>query len=77
MDFGIVVTAKGLLFFGGELAERLADIACGILGAHHKADLARWVGWDGGVGVLGNREDLLAILLQLGDQWEVEPLVLG
>jgi hypothetical protein len=37
--------------------------------------LAGWVGGDGGVCVFDGGEDLLAVLLQLGDQWEVEPLV--
>jgi hypothetical protein len=39
--------------------------------------LAGWVGGDGGVCVFDGGEDLLAVLLQLGDQWEVEPLVLS
>jgi hypothetical protein len=39
--------------------------------------LTRWVGGNGGICVFNGWEDLLAVLLQLGDQWEVQPLVLG
>jgi hypothetical protein len=39
--------------------------------------LSGGVSWDGRVGVLDVGEDLLAVLLELGDQWKVEPLVLG
>ena len=39
--------------------------------------MTTWVGWDGGIGVLDIWEDLLAVFLQLGDQWEMKPLVLG
>ena len=77
MDLSVVVTAELLLLLGGEGAERLGDVAATILAADHEADLARWVGWDGGVAILDGWEDLLAILLELGDQWEVEPLVLS
>ena len=77
VDLSVVVTAELLLLLGGEGAERLGDVAATILAADHEADLARWVGWDGGVAILDGWEDLLAILLELGDQWEVEPLVLS
>lgn len=77
MDLGIIVSAQFVLFLRAPLAERLANIAVGILAADHEADLARWVGRDGGVGVFDGWEDLLAVLLQFGDQWKVEPLVLG
>ena len=75
VDLGIVVTAQLVLLLRGPLAQRLADVAVGILRADHEADLAGWVGGDGGVCVFDRGEDLLAVLLQLGDQWEVEPLV--
>jgi hypothetical protein len=77
VDLGIVVSAKLVLLLRGPLAQRLADVAVGILRADHEADLAGWVGGDGGVCVFDGGEDLLAVLLQLGDQWEVEPLVLS
>ncbi len=77
MDLAVVVAKVLVLLLLGEAADWLAHVACGVLGADHEADLAGWVGWDGGVGVLDGWEDLLAVLLELGDQWEVEPLVLG
>lgn len=77
MDVLVVVAELLLLLLRGEGAQRLGKITLGILAAHHKADLTRWVGWDGGVGVLDVGEYLLAVLLELGDEWEVEPLVLS
>lgn len=77
MDLGVVVAALLLLLLGGPAAQRNADVAVGVLAADHEADLAGGVGGDGGVGVLGDGEDLLAVLLQLGDERKVEPLVLS
>lgn len=77
MDVLVVVAAVLQLLLGGPGAERLADVAVGVLAADHEADLARGVGGDGGVGVLGDGEDRLAVLLELGNQVKVEPLVLG
>jgi hypothetical protein len=77
VDVLVVVAEELLLLLWGERAHRLRELTLGILAAHHEADLAGGVGWDGRVGVLDVREDLLAILLELGDQWEVEPLVLS
>lgn len=77
MDIRVVVAELGVLLLGGEAADWVLQVAAGVLGADHEADLAGWVGWDGGVGVLDGWEDLLAVLLELGDQWQVEPLVLS
>ncbi len=77
MDILVVVAAELLLLLAGPGADGLADVAGGILAADHEADLAGGVGGDGGVGVLGDGEDLAAGLLQVGDEREVEPLVLG
>lgn len=77
VDLGVVVTAELLLLLGGPGAEGNLDVGVGVLGADHEADLARGVGRDGGVGVLSDGENLLAVLLELGDQGKVEPLVLG
>lgn len=77
MDVLVVVAAEALLLLAGPGAERLLDVAGGVLAADHEADLAGGVGGDGGVGVLGNGEDLIARLLQVGNEREVEPLVLG
>lgn len=77
MNLRAVVAKVLILKLLVELANWLAHVAGSVLGADHEADLARWIGWDGGVGVLDGWEDLLAVLLELGDQWHVEPLVLG
>ena len=77
MDLLVVVLAKFLLFLSGESTEWFGDITVGILAADHEADLAGWIGGNGGVGIFYSREDLLAVLLKLGNQWEVEPLVFG
>lgn len=77
MDLLVVVAAKLLLLFGRPGAEGLTHVAGAVLAADHEADLAGGVGGDGGVGVLGNGEDLAAVLLEVGDQVKVEPLVLG
>lgn len=77
MDVRVVVTELRVLLLGGEAAERGLHVAGGVLGADHEADLAGGIGGDGGVGVLDGREDLLAVLLELGDQWQVKPLVLS
>jgi hypothetical protein len=39
--------------------------------------LAAGVSWNGSVGIFDVRENLLAVLLELGDQWEVDPLILS
>ena len=77
MDLLVVVAAQTLLLLGGPGTNGLLDVAVGVLAADHEADLARRVGRDGGVGVLGDGEDFLAVFLELGDERKVEPLVLG
>lgn len=77
VDLGVVVSAQLVLFLGSPLAQRLANIAVGVLAADHEANLTGWVGGDGGVCVFHSWEDLLAVLLELGDQWKVKPLVLS
>lgn len=77
MDLGVVVLALLVLLLGGPLAQGHLDVGVGVLAADHEANLARRVGGDGGVGVLGDGKDLLAVLLELGDEGQVQPLVLG
>lgn len=77
MDVGVVVAAVLLLLLAGPGTDGLLDVAGGVLAAHHEADLAGGVGGDGGVGVLGDGENLIAGLLEVGDQGKVQPLVLG
>jgi hypothetical protein len=75
MDLGIVVSAKLILLLWAPATQWLANIALGIFAANHEADLAGWVGRDGGVCIFNGWEDLFAVFLELGDQWEVQPLV--
>jgi hypothetical protein len=72
-----VVPEKLVLLLGGPAANGLLDVDGAVLAAHHEADLAGGVGGDGGPAVLGDGEDLLALLLQAGDHGHVEPGVLG
>lgn len=76
VDIGVIVTVNLVLLLSWEAAKRVLEVAVGILAADHEANLARWVSWDGGVSVLDIWENLLAVCLELGDQWKVEPLVL-
>lgn len=77
VNLRVVVTALLSLLLRRPAPQRHLDIAAGVLAAHHEADLTGGVGGDSGVSVLGNREDLLAVLLQAGDEGEVKPLVLS
>lgn len=77
MNVRVVVPAQLVLLLLGPRPKRHLDIGIGVLAAHHETNLARGIGRDGGVSVLGHGEDLLAVLLELGNQLQVEPLVLG
>lgn len=77
MDIGAVVSAKLLLLLGGPAAEWCLEVTVSVLAADHETDLARWVSWDGGVGVFDVGENLLAVFLELGDHRKMEPLVLS
>ncbi len=77
MDIRAVVSAKLLLLLDGPATDWILEVTLGVLAANHEANLARWVGWDGGVGVFDVGENLLAVFLELGDHSKVEPLVLS
>ena len=77
VDLRVVVSAQLLLLLGSPGPDRDLQVAVGILGADHESNLAGGIRRDGGVSVLGHGEDLLAVLLQLGDQRQVQPLVLS
>jgi hypothetical protein len=77
VDLLAVVPAQLLLLFSRPAAERLLEVAVGILAADHEANLAGGVGRDGGVAVLDVGEDLLARLLEVGNERKVQPLVLS
>jgi len=77
MDIRVVVPAELELLLAGERAQRLLDVAAGILAADHEANLTAGVSRDGGISPLSDGENLFAVLLELGNQRHVEPLVLG
>ena len=77
MHIRIIIPTQALLLLAAPGAQRHAHIPRGILAANHEADLARGIGRDGGVGVLGDGEDFFARPFQVADQLEMEPLVFG
>ena len=77
VDIRAVVSAKLLLLLDGPATDWILEVTLGVLAANHEANLARWVGWDGGVGVFDVGENLFAVFLELGDHSKVEPLVLS
>ena len=64
MHVFIIVPQAGLLLLLSPRPQRLTHIPARILGAHHEADLPAGVGWDSGVGVFGDGEDLAAGFFQ-------------
>ena len=77
VDVGVVVPAQLVFLLGSPAPQWRCEIAISVLAADHEADLAAGVSWNGSVGIFDVRENLLAVLLELGDQWEVDPLVLS
>lgn len=77
VNIGVVVLAELLLLFNRPLSQRCLQVAVCVLAADHESNLAGWVGWDRGVCVFDVREDFFAVFLELGDQRQVKPLVLG
>lgn len=77
MDSLAVVLAQLLFLLVGPATKGLLEVQASILAADHEADLSRRVGGDGGVSVFDVGEDLLASLLEVGDDVEVQPLALS
>jgi hypothetical protein len=77
VDLLAVVLAQLVLLLRCPAAKRLLEVALAVLGADHEADLTGWVGRDSCVGVLDVGENSLARLLEVGNDVEVQPLVLG
>jgi hypothetical protein len=77
VDLLAVVPAQLLLLLSRPGAERLLEVAVGVLAADHEANLTGGVGRDSGVAILDVGEDLLARLLKVGNEGEVKPLVLS
>lgn len=76
VDILVVVATQLLLLFHVPAPQRLLDIPIFILAANHKSNLSARVRRDSGVGVFDGREDLFAGFLQVGNEGEMEPLVL-
>lgn len=77
MDIRIIVPAQNLFFLARPRPHGPAHVAAGVLAADHEADLAGGIGGDGGVGVFGDGENLLAGVTEVGDEGEMQPLVFG
>lgn len=77
MDILVVVAAETLLLFTRPGADGLLNVAVGILATDHETNLTGGVRRDCGVRVFGDREDLVAGLLEVGNQRKVKPLVFG
>lgn len=77
MDLGAVVSVERILLLLGPCAQWGLQVAATVLAANHEANLTGWVCRDGSVSVFDVGEHGLAVLLELGDQWKVEPLVLS
>lgn len=72
-----VVLEEFVLLSLADGAKWLLDVGFAVLGADHEADLAAWIGWDGGPAVLGDWEDGLDGLLEVLNHIQVQPWVLG
>ena len=77
VNLAAVVLEELVLLGLADGAEWLLDVGVGVLGADHEADLAAWVGRDGGPAVLGDWEDGLDGLLEVLNHSQVQPWVLG
>ena len=69
MNVLVVVFAEFLLFLGAPASKWLLQVPVRILATDHEADLTRRVGGNRGVCVFDSRENLFAVLLELGDEW--------
>lgn len=77
MDLLGVVSVDLVVLLVRERSQGSLDVGIGILGANHETNLTRGVGGDGSVSVLNNGEDLLAGLLEVRDDLEMEPNALA
>jgi hypothetical protein len=77
VDLLAVVPAQLLLLLDRPASQRLLKVQVGVLAADHEANLSGWVGGDRSVTVFDGGEDLLAGLLEVGDERHVQPLVLS
>ncbi len=75
MNILVVVFAELLLFLRAPAPQRFLHVAIGVLATDHESNLAGRVGGYGSISILGNRKHFLAVLLELGDQRKVQPLV--
>jgi len=74
MHLLVVVLAVLVLFGRSPTPQWLLNIDLGVLAADHEANLTRRVCGNGGETILGDGEDLTALLLELGDEGKMQPL---
>ena len=77
MDLFAIVLAQLFFLLRTPCPNWLLDITFGVFAADHKANLARRIGRNGRVCVLGDGKDFFAGFFQLRDEAQVKPLVLG
>lgn len=77
VDILVVVSAQLIFLFSCPRTDGLANVALRVLAGDEEANLAGWVGGNGGVGVFDDGEDFLHEFLEVGDELDVKPLVLG
>lgn len=76
MNLLVVIPTQFILLLSIPAPHRRCDVSILVFAADHEADLTGRIGGDGGVGVFESGEDLLAGFLEVGNEREVEPLVL-
>lgn len=65
----VVIFAQLVFLLRTPGSDRCFDISVGIFATDHETNLARRIGGNGGIGILGHGEDFLAVFLELGDEW--------
>ena len=76
MNLLVVISTKLILLLSVPAPHRRRDVSVLVFAADHEANLARRIGGDGGVGVFDDGKDFFAGFLEVGNEREVEPLVL-
>ena len=77
MDVFVVVPTQFLLLFHTPAPRRFLDIPILVLATDHETYLSARVGGDGGVGVFDGGKNFFARAFEIGDEGQVEPLVLS
>jgi len=77
VDVLVIVFAKLLFLLFTPASKRLLKVPLCVFAANHESNLAGRVGRDSGVCIFDVGEYFFAVGLELGDQGQVQPLVLS